>query len=84
MIVEPTSVHAISNVGVVSLVLLSVFESPVSLPDCKSGADVGVDGAVVSIVNVVVSGPVTLLAPSVRVTLTVFSHSGRAELGVIL
>ena len=39
------------NVGVVSFVMLSIFETPVSLASVRSGAD-GVPGAVVSIVTV--------------------------------
>ena len=40
--------QTMSNVGVVSEVLLSVSETPVSEAACISGADPGVSGAVVS------------------------------------
>ena len=51
------------NVGVVSLVISSVVDRPLSLAATRSGA-VGVDGAVVSIVTVVVAEMPTLPATS--------------------
>jgi hypothetical protein len=40
---------ATSKVGVVSTVLLSVDEDPLSDPACKSGAGVGVGGSIVTV-----------------------------------
>lgn len=51
MIVSSIALHVTSNVGVVSLVILSVFEVPVSLVFCISGAETGVVGDVTSIVT---------------------------------
>ena len=58
-----------SNVGVVSLVMLSVALMPVSLPDCRSGAEAGAGaGATVSIVKLrTTSAPIALPAWSVTV-----------------
>lgn len=60
----------------------SVSDDPVSLHGCRSGAALGVVGAIVSTVKVVESGPETLLAASVNVTSRVFSPSESGVVGV--
>ena len=45
----PVVSPATSKVGVVSTVLLSVEEVPLSEPDCRSGAGVGFGGSIVTV-----------------------------------
>ena len=46
--INHTALQTTSRVGVVSDVVLSVVEDPVSDPDCISGPAIGVEGTVVS------------------------------------
>jgi hypothetical protein len=76
VIVLPTSVQTTSNVGVLSLVILSTFEIPESDADCRSGADTGDTGGVLSSITVLSvlvaavlelpAGSVTLVAGRLR------------------
>ncbi len=62
------------NVGVLSLVLLSVDEVPVSEAAIRSGADVGADGAAVSIVTVrIPDADDALPAASVAITVMLWT-----------
>ena len=68
------------KVGVVSLVMLSVFDEPVSEAAARSGALIGDDGAVVSITRLVAAlAAETLPAVSVIVDVTLHVPSVRPE-----
>lgn len=69
-IVEPLSVQRASKFGVVSLVVLSVFDVPVSETPCKSRAELGVLGGVLSRLICVVSEVFVFPAISLRVTVS--------------
>lgn len=63
--VDGDSVHTISKVGVVVLVMSSVANTPLSDPACKSGACSGVAGGVSSTsIIVIVTVAVSVSVPS--------------------
>jgi hypothetical protein len=73
--------HGIVNTGVVTEVMLSVFDAPESLAAVRSGATVGVRGAVVSIV-IDSAGEAADVLPAVSVSVNVTACTPSAIAGV--
>ena len=79
-----SSEHEPANVGVLSLVLLSEFEVPVSDESIKSGAVLGALGALVSMTTDKAGAAIALVLPAIsdKVTLMALVPSVKSVLDV--